>query len=185
MKYKLIYADPPWQYRDKMKMTGIHGPIRGAESFYKTMPTEDIMKLPVQDIADKNSVLFLWGTVPLIQEAFKVMEAWGYQYKTMLFWKKVMTLGMGHWFRGQVECLLFGIKGKVKAFHIQKANIIQAKVGRHSEKPYEFYELLEMTGMEPRIELFARPKNQTLFPIRQRWDVWGNEVISDIQLGVK
>lgn len=171
-KYQIIYADPPWRYRDKMVMRGVHGFIRGSESFYKTMSTEEIMKLPISTIADKNSVLFLWITVPLIQEGFKVLEAWGYKYKTMLFWKKYMTLGMGHWFRGQVEILLFAIKGKVKAFRIQHANIIQAKVREHSRKPDEFYDLIEMTRLNPKIELFARP----LSPKREGWDCIGNEI---------
>ena len=173
--YQIIYADPPWKYRDSMKMKGIHGMIRGAASFYNTMTIQELCALPIVDISDRNSVLFLWTTVPMLQDAFKVMEAWGFKYKTSLFWRKIMTLGMGHWYRGQVEILLLGIRGKVKAFHIQKANIIQAKVREHSRKPDEFYELIELTGLGPKVELFARNR-------RDGWDCWGNEVESDIDL---
>jgi len=171
-KYQIIYADPPWSYKNKK--TG--GSMKsGAEAKYPTMSIDDICKLPIRDIADKNSVLFLWATVPLLPEAFKVMDAWGYKYKTMLTWRKIMSLGMGFWFRGQTEHLLLGVKGKVKAFRIQKANFIQCKAGSHSTKPVEFRSLIDMTGLEPKIELFARQKTKG-------WDVWGNEVESDIEL---
>ena len=86
-----------------------------------------------------------------------------------------MSLGMGFWFRGQVEMLLLGIRGKVKAFRIQEANFVQAKAGKHSQKPDEFRTLIEKSNLTPRIELFARQKTEG-------WDVWGNEVESDIEL---
>ena len=86
-----------------------------------------------------------------------------------------MSLGMGFWYRGQVELCLVGIRGKVKAFRIQKANFIQSKALRHSEKPEEMRQLIEATGLEPKIELFARQKVEG-------WDCWGNEVESDIEL---
>jgi site-specific DNA-methyltransferase (adenine-specific) len=143
--------------------------------YYPKMLTKDICALPVRDIAEEDSVLFLWGTVPLIQDAFLVLESWGYRYKTMLFWRKIMSLGMGFWFRGQVEILLLGIRGKVSPFRIQKKNIIEARVRAHSQKPDEFYTLLETIPLEPRIELFARQR-------RPGGDCWGNEVDSDIDL---
>lgn len=147
----------------------------GAEAKYPTLSLQEICELPVQGIVHQNSVLFLWATVPLLPEAFKVMGAWGYKYKTMLTWRKIMSLGMGFWFRGQTEHLLLGIRGKVKAFRIQKANFIQCKAGPHSTKPVEFRSLIDMTGLSPKIELFARNKTPG-------WDVWGNEVKSDIEL---
>ncbi len=171
-KYQIIYADPPWSYRNKK--TG--GSMKsGALAKYPTMTVKEICELPVMDIADKNSVLFLWATVPLLPEALEVMKAWGYKYKTMLTWRKIMSLGMGFWFRGQTEHLLLGVRGKVKAFRIQKPNFVQSKVGPHSQKPIEFRSLIDMTGLSPKIELFARKKTEG-------WDVWGNEVESDIIL---
>ena len=172
-KYRVIYADPPWRYRNTKTGGSMNS---GSASKYNTMSVRELCALPIPDLAEKDSVLFLWATVPLIQEALEVMSAWGFKYKTMLFWRKIMSWGMGFWYRGQVEILLLGIKGKVKAFRVQRANFIQAKVREHSRKPDEFYELIEMAGLRPRIELFARSR-------RKGWDCWGNEVESDIELG--
>ena len=148
--------------------------VSGSEAKYSIMSISEIAKLPVGDIADKNSALFLWTTTPMLQDAFYIMNEWGFKYKTAIYWRKIMSLGMGFWFRGQVEVCLLGIKGKVKAFRIQKPNFIQAKVGRHSEKPEEMRQLIEETGLTPRIELFSRKKVDG-------WDAWGN-VESDIEL---
>lgn len=171
-KYQIIYADPPWQYRNKNTGDILRS---GSSAKYRTMSMEEIARLEVQKISDKNCVLFLWVTVPLLPSGLKIMEQWGFKYKTSLFWRKIMSLGMGFWFRGQVEILTMGLKGKVKAFRIQRANFIQSKVRQHSQKPDEFYELIEMTGLNPKIELFARRR-------RPDWDVWGNEIKSDIEL---
>ncbi len=80
-----------------------------------------------------------------------------------------MSLGMGFWFRGQVEVCLLGVRGKVKAFRSQRINIIESKVRRHSQKPEEMYELIESLGIDSKIELFAREK-------RSGWDSWGDEL---------
>lgn len=173
-KYQIIYADPPYQYRNKRTGGSMNS---GAINKYNTMSIDDICALPVKKITQPDCALFLWGTVPLIEDAFKVIDAWGFKYKTMLFWRKIMSLGMGFWYRGQVELLLLGVKGNLKAFRIQRANIIQAKVREHSRKPDEFYELIELTGLRPKIELFARYH-------RKGWDSWGLEVESDIDLRI-
>lgn len=168
--YDVIYADPPWSYKNKK--TG--GSMKsGAESHYPTMSAEDICSLKIP--AQKNSVLFLWATVPLMQEGFDVMNAWGYKYKTMLTWRKIMSLGMGYWWRGQCEHLLFGVKGSIKAFRMQEANFIQCKAGKHSEKPIEFRNLIERATLHlpNKLEMFARAKYDG-------WDTWGNEVDNDI-----
>jgi len=178
-QYKLIYADPAWSY-DNKKTGG--SMISGSESKYPTMPLEDIKNLPIKNISSKDSVLFMWATVPLLPEAFEVMKEWGFQYKTSIFWRKIMSLGMGFWFRGQVEVLLFGIKGKIKAFRCQKCNFIQSKVRKHSQKPNEVYGLLEeisdKEGLNPKIELFARER-------REGWDSWGNNLPDDKQILLK
>jgi N6-adenosine-specific RNA methylase IME4 len=141
------------------------------------MDLESIKKLPISDICNKDSVLFLWATVPLLPEAFQVMKAWGYKYKTMITWRKIMSLGMGFWYRGQTEHLLFGIRGKIKAFRMQECNVIQHKVEKHSKKPDVFRKLVERSTVDlnPKIELFAREKVSG-------WDCWGNEIESDIIL---
>ena len=166
MKYKLILADPPWAYRNKK--TG--GSLKsGSAQKYKVMELRDICELPVGNIADKDCVLFLWATAPLLPEALKVMGAWGFKYKSILVWRKVMSLGLGYWFRGQVEFLLLGVRGKVKAFRCQRANWIQTKVRAHSQKPEEFYEMIESLGIGPKVELFASEE-------REGWDCIGDKI---------
>ena len=96
-KYDIIYADPPWSYRDKMKMKGVHGEIRGAASFYDTMDLSDIKSLPIKSIAKENSILFMWITMPMLDKAFQVMETWGFTYKTCGFcWIKRTKNGKIH-----------------------------------------------------------------------------------------
>ena len=174
--YDIIYADPPWAYRNKKTGGSM---VSGAEAKYPTMSVDEISALPIKDIASKNSVLFVWATVPLMPEAFQVMKAWGYKYKTMITWRKIMSLGMGYWFRGQCEHLLLGVRGQVKAFRLQEPNFIQAKVLAHSEKPEEFRQLIERAtskmSSQNRVELFARRRVAG-------WDVFGNQVEGSIRL---
>lgn len=169
-KYAVIYADPPWSYENKK--TG------GSESSaacqkYDTMTLDDICNLPVPSISSRNCCLFMWATTPLLPEAFQVMQAWGFKYKTAIYWRKIMSLGMGYWFRGQVEVCLFGIKGNIPAFRCQKPNFIQSCTGKHSEKPKEFRGLIDILAekhkLSPKIELFSRYKIEG-------WDCWGNQV---------
>jgi len=167
LKYKTIVADPPWQYKNKKTGRSMKS---GSQTKYSTMSTEDICSLPLmKDIADKDCILFLWATIPMLPDAFKVMKAWGFTYKTAIIWRKIMSWGLGFWFRGQCEICLMGIKGKIKAFRYQKSNFIQSKVRRHSQKPEEFFELIDPIIPRPAIELFAREK-------REGWDAWGNEI---------
>jgi N6-adenosine-specific RNA methylase IME4 len=173
-KYNIIYPDPPWSYDNKK--TG--GSMKsGAAQKYPVMTTEEIARLPIKEIADKNSMLFLWATVPMLPDALYVMQAWGYKYKTKITWHKTGRVGLGYWFRGEVEELLFGIRGKVPAFRCQAPNFIETPVLGYSEKPEEFRKLIERATkwMEDRrmIELFARKKVPG-------WDAWGLDVESDI-----
>jgi len=165
-KYRLIYADPPWTYRNKR--TG--GSLKSGSAFqYAVMSLDEICNLPIRDISEEDSVLFLWVTCPMQEEGMKVMKAWCYKYKTKIYWRKIMSLGMGFWFRGQVEELWLGVRGNIRAFRLQVPNFIQTKVLRHSEKPEEARKIIEMTKLEPRIELFARKKING-------WDAWGDEI---------
>ena len=171
-KYKCILADPPWSYDDKK--TGGTNMISGACYKYSTLNLDEIKQLPVRDICMKDSCLFLWATTPLLPEAFEVMNAWGFKYKTSIYWRKIMSLGMGYWFRGQVELCLLGIKGKLKAFHSQRPNFIQTKARKHSEKPDELYGMIEELNINPKIELFARKR-------RGGWDSWGDQLSDTCQ----
>src|SRR3990167_10883008 len=175
MTFDIILADPPWAYRNKKTGGSM---ISGAEAKYPTMSVGELRSLPVKEIASKDGVLFLWTTTPMQEEAMQIMKAWGFKYKTKIYWRKIMSLGMGYWFRGQVEELWLGVRGHVKAFRLQECNIIQCKALAHSQKPEEFRQLIERaTGKMPdrrMLELFARRKYSN-------WSVWGNEVESDIE----
>lgn len=187
--YEIIYADPPWPYRNKK--TG--GSFKsGASQHYKELTLEQIQALPIQNLADSRCALFLWGTVPATRECWSVLDAWGFTYKTTLYWIKDEfddstgefspgRLGMGQWFRGQVEYCLVGIRGKVPAFRCQRRNYIFTKSSAHSRKPVEVRNLaLEAAAPVldgPRIELFSRDSND------EDWDHWGGEhIYNDIRL---
>jgi N6-adenosine-specific RNA methylase IME4 len=182
-RYDIVYADPPWAYNDKMRMTGAHGPIRGAESFYRTMSIQDIRSLPVKNMSSDNSLLFIWVTMPLLKEGLGTIGAWGFEYKNCAFsWVKTtkngkIHFGMGHYTRGNNELCLLGTRGKVPVVNHSVSQIVMSNVSDHSKKPDEVRDrIVSLVGDLPRIELFARSKSDG-------WDVWGNEVESSIDLG--
>ena len=178
--FDCILADPPWSY-DSNGAPAQWRPCldRGEKPhsvnhYYETMSLTDIEEMPIQSITAKDSVCFMWATVPLMPEAFRVMEAWGYKYKTMLTWEKENGSGMGYWFRGVTEHVLFGVRGNVKAFRSPVKNILRNKVGRHSAKPDQFHEIIEsVTPNAKRVELFARYQ-------RPGWTAFGNQVERDL-----
>jgi site-specific DNA-methyltransferase (adenine-specific) len=175
-KYSVIYADPPWQYNQK----GISG---AAERHYHTMNFEDLCKLPVCDLAEKDCVLFLWVTFPQIEAGLRLIKEWGFQYKTVSFvWLKQNRVsdswfyGLGFWTRGNAEICLLATRGKPKRKSAKVHQFIVSHIEKHSRKPDEAREkILQLMGDVPRIELFAREKTEG-------WDVWGNEVSSDISM---
>jgi N6-adenosine-specific RNA methylase IME4 len=184
-KYNLIYADPPWPYRHRK--VGRWGGS-GASDKYSMLTLEEIEALPVKALCCRNAVLFLWVTVPLMPEGLSVLSAWGFRYKTMLTWRKIMSQGMGFWFRGQCEHLLLGVRGRVKPFRIQRANFYQCRAARHSQKPDYFRQLVaeaaKASFSEPAmLELFARSRKD-LFPDYEYegWDVFGDQVNRSIEL---
>lgn len=172
-KYKIIYADPPWQYRVYSKKC--QG--RSAENHYHTMNIKDIMALPVDKIADKDCILFLWITFPCLKEGIEVMERWGFKYKTCGFnWvkrnkkKNTYFIGLGFWTRSNSEVCLIGTKGQPKHVSKSVSQICDARIMEHSKKPAEIRErIVELCGELPRIELFARDKVKG-------WDSLGDEI---------
>ena len=175
--YDAIYADPPWSYNNKNTGGSVSkgtGNNSGAESKYPTMTTEEIANIPIHKIAKPNCCLFMWAVTPLLPEAFYVMKKWGFTYKTTAYWYKTGRLGMGFWFRGDVEPLLVGIRGDIKAFGLQISNLIKADPREHSRKPDEVYRIIESIGFKDKIEMFARER-------RQGWDTFGNETPSSTQ----
>ncbi|HHE3628638.1 TPA: MT-A70 family methyltransferase [Pasteurella multocida] len=170
-KYQIIYADPPWRYSDK----DCNG---SAENHYQTMNIKDICEMPVNEMADKNCVLFLWVTYPMLAEGLRLIEAWGFKYKTIGFqWlktnkknKDTFFFGLGRWTRGNTECCLIATKGKPSRISNKVSQLVVEPIQHHSKKPDVVREkIVELMGDLPRIELFAR--NTT-----DGWDVWGNEV---------
>ena len=179
-KYQIIYADPPWSYSDTQKSGG--NAYFGASVRYTTMNNKDICKLPICNLADNNCTLFMWATSPLLPEALATIKDWGFKYKTIGFvWNKQTKNGinisnMGRWTMGNVEICLIAVKGKPHRIVKNIKQLVSAERKRHSEKPEEVRKrIVELMGDLPRIELFARQKTEG-------WDVWGNEVESDIQL---
>jgi len=177
-KYKIIYADPPWRYN----VFSNTGKGRTAASHYDVMRLVDIMDLPINEIADKDCVLFLWTTYPLLPEALKVIKEWGFDYKTVAFtWVKknkqadTWFWGMGSWTRANPEVCLLATKGFPQRISASVHSILDSKIREHSQKPDETRnKIIELMGDLPRIELFARNKFDG-------WDCWGNEVPKECQ----
>ncbi len=171
-KYSIIYADPPWSYRDKA-LAG----KRGANCKYPTQSTSWIANMPIHSIASADCALFLWVTMPKLNECFRVIEQWGFDYKTVAFtWvkknknKDSFFWGMGNWTRANAELCLLATKGKPKRLSASVHSVIYSPIETHSQKPHETRSrIVQLLGDIPRIELFAR---QTV----SGWDCWGNEV---------
>lgn len=189
-KYQIIYADPAWSYDDKSTSHG-----GGAEKHYSCMDLEEICALPVKDLSDKNCVLFIWVTMPFLEDCFQVIKAWGFIYKTCGFvWikgnKRIATkqtswlpidalddfMGMGRWTRSNAELCLIAVKGKISRKDPNVRQVIYSPIERHSKKPHEVRNrIVKLMGDLPRVELFCRDKHEG-------WDAWGNEIESDLQL---
>lgn len=156
--YQIIYADPPWTYRDSASAGG-----RGAEHKYPLLTNYDIKRLRVDKISADNSVCFLWVTSPLLKDGIETLEAWGFRYVTKAFtWIKVAKngnpkIGMGHWTRANSEDVLLGVRGKPKRINAGVSQVILGPAARHSEKPAEVRDkIVQLMGDVPRIELFSR-----------------------------
>lgn len=174
-RYNIIYADPPWSYRDKALAGN-----RGAGCKYPVLNTKDIAEFPVKQLAADDCVLFMWVTMPKLSECFDLVKAWGFEYKTCAFvWvkknKKADSLfwGMGNWTRANAEICLLAIKGKPKRQAANVHSVLLAPVEEHSKKPAAIRErIVQLCGDLPRIELFARQN-------AEGWDCWGNETPED------
>lgn len=177
MKYKIIYADPPWVYRDKC-----HSGERGAGYKYNLMSPVELAELRpfIDEIADEDCLLAMWWVPPQPREALALVDAWGFELKTMkgFTWHKLTKngkdhFGMGHWTRANSEDCLFAVRGKPKRICAGVRQMIHAPVREHSRKPDEARDrLVQLMGDVPRIELFARQNHPG-------WTAWGDEVNLD------
>ena len=191
MKYEIIYADPPWTFETYSKPKNNYrfaksGSIwRNADRHYPCMPLDEIKSLDVQGIAADNCVLFMWATFPLLEDAFDVIKAWGFEYKTCAFvWvKRYENLkwkwGMGYWTRSNAEPCLLATRGRPKRDSAKIHQIVETISKQHSKKPPVVRdEIVRLMGDLPRVELFARQQTEG-------WDVWGNQVVTNVYLGRK
>lgn len=177
-KFGTILADPPWQFQNR---TGKVAPEHKRLNRYPTMKLNDIKKLPVDQISDDRSHLYLWVPNALLPEGLEVMEAWGFKYKSNLIWHKIRKdggpdgRGVGFYFRNVTEVILFGVRGK-KVRTLQpgrsQVNFLATRKREHSRKPDEQYDLIESCSWGPRIELFSRGT-------REGWTTWGNQADDD------
>jgi len=187
-KYQIIYADPAWSFGDKIrsskKLENGNMHFRELELHYNTMKTSEICALPVKEIVADDAVLFMWTTDAHLPDALQVINDWGFKYKTIAFiWNKKTNKGnqvcfMGKWTMKGSEICLLATKGKahglIKSHKVRQ--LVEAERDIHSRKPDEVRKrIVELLGDLPKVELFCRtPKDG--------WDVWGNEVVSDVVL---
>jgi N6-adenosine-specific RNA methylase IME4 len=154
--FQVIVADPPWRYDS------------GNNLPYPTMDIEDIKAMPVEEIADDNAILWLWTTNAHLRVAFDVVEAWGFEYRTLLTWVKD-RMGTGEWLRGQTEHCMLAVRGKPVFISGTHTTVLQAARREHSRKPEEFYLLVDATCAGGKVELFSRER-------RNGWQTFGNDV---------
>lgn len=161
-KYRVIYADPPWSYNDKQDTAQLGGAVK----HYPTMPLEDICAIPIP--AAKEAVLFLWTTSPMLEDAFKVINAWGFKYKSSFIWDKVAH-AMGHYNSVRHEFLLIATRGSCTPDEPRLLDsVVSIERTEHSRKPKEFRDMIDMLyPIGERLELFAREA-------AEGWDAWGN-----------
>jgi len=165
--FRTIVADLPWPYNDQ----GIRG---GVGHHYPTMSLNEIKSLPVNWSEADNAHLYLWTTASFLPQTFEVVGAWGFRYVTTLVWVKRtqaggLAFGTGHYFRHCVEYVLFAVRGRLSLRVRDQRDVFLAPRRRHSQKPEEFFRIVERCSPGPYLQLFARN-------LRQGWTVWGNEV---------
>lgn len=172
-KYDTIYADPPWQYKDKLNHYK-----RGSIHKYSLLSLQQIKDLPIKHITKDDCFLFLWVVFPLLLDCLQVFEAWGFTYKNRAFdWVKLnkkeksLFWGLGHYTRGNNELCLLGVKGKPKIVNKNVHSTIISPIEKHSKKPDEVnLRINNLVGEDKlKLELFAR---RTF----KGWDSWGNEL---------
>jgi len=173
-KFRTVLADPPWRFTNR---TGKVAPEHRRLNRYGTMTTEEICQLPVSEVLDKTAHLYLWTPNALLPDALKVMDAWGFEYKTNLVWHKVRKdggsdgRGVGFYFRNVTELILFGVRGpspRTEAAGRRQVNFLATRKREHSRKPDEQYALIESCSRGPYLEMFARGT-------RPNWTYWGNQ----------
>ncbi len=171
-KYQIIYANPPWDFNFRQR-NGLSDEAKN--KLYDTMPGDDICKLPIKDLTDDDCILFLWVMNSELPLALKVIESWGFTYKTVVFtWvkttKNTYHFGGGNWTRSNPELCLLATKGHISRQSASIRNLVISPLREHSRKPDEIRDyIFSLVGNLPRIELFARQEHAG-------WDVLGDEI---------
>lgn len=165
---RVLVADPAWQFKDKLMK-------RGAASKYRAMRLEDIMRFALPALAD-DCVLFLWRVSSQVEEAYRVVRAWGFEPKSEMVWKKLTVkgnrhFGNGRYVRAEHETVIIARRGRPERLVRNVRSMFEAPVGRHSAKPPEFFRIVERLYAGPYTELFGRE-------LRPGWRVYGDEVNS-------
>lgn len=177
-KFKTVLADPPWRFTNR---TGKMAPEHKRLNRYGTLTTDEICQLPVAEVLHRTAHLYLWTPNALLPDALKVMDAWGFTYKTNLVWHKVRKdggsdgRGVGFYFRNVTEMILFGVRGpnaRTLAAGRRQVNFMASRKREHSRKPDEQYDLIESCSPGPYLEMFARGT-------RPDWTYWGNQANDD------
>jgi N6-adenosine-specific RNA methylase IME4 len=173
-KFAAILADPPWQFQNR---TGKMAPEHRRLNRYSTMKLEEIVELRVRDVAADRAHLYLWVPNALLPEGLRVLEAWGFQYKSNIVWHKIRKdggpdgRGVGFYFRNVTELVLFGTRGsnvRTLSPGRRQVNFIATRKREHSRKPDELYDIIESCSQGPRLELFSRGT-------RPGWKAWGHQ----------
>lgn len=173
-KFATFVVDPPWRYGN----TSTRG---AAENHYDTMSIEELCDLDVvRERAADQAHLYLWTTAGHLPDAFAVLAAWGFEYKTYLVWVKPQ-MGMGNYFRVSTELVLFGVKGGMRTRHRGLKNYFEARRAKHSAKPQAFHDIVQQASPGPYLELFSRCNADSMLTgcqcskCRLGWSVWGNQ----------
>lgn len=168
--FACVVADPPWAFSDQLS-----GEKRGAARNYDVMSVDDLCRIPLPPIAD-DAYLFLWRVSAMVEEAYRVVRAWGFKPKSEVVWNKLTKtgkpwFGMGHHVRASHETAILAVRGRPTRYNASTRSSFSAPVLRHSEKPAAFYALVEGLCPGPRVELFARAE-------RPGWTCLGNELVT-------
>jgi N6-adenosine-specific RNA methylase IME4 len=180
-EYACVVADPPWKFGDALP-----GKSRGAANNYACLSVDELLRFPFRGseefpiIAD-NAWLFLWRVAAMVEEAYKVVRAWGFTPKSEIVWRKMTStgkehFGMGRYVRASHEICIVATRGTPEVLSHSVRSIFEAATGEHSQKPDAFFQIVESLAPGPYVEMFARRR-------RPRWDALGNEVPAQEAVG--
>lgn len=176
--FPTVLADPPWRFQNR---TGKVAPEHRRLSRYDTMTTAEVCALPIPEVTAKRAHLYLWVPNALIADGLRVLESWGFTYKSNIVWAKRRKdggpdgRGVGFYFRNVTELILFGVRGSMRTLAAgrRQVNMIETRKREHSRKPDEQYDIIESCSPGPYLEMFARYR-------RPGWTSWGLEADEEV-----